>query len=106
MMPLLETSERLARDQRETRERIECDQRKTKRDQREMDDGKTYTNKIARESEREGWRKGQRELEIQGVPIKMLQQPADAVSYWSIFSGTPCRGKEEIWSYSDDLITI
>ena len=27
---------------------------------------------------------------LQGVPIKMIQSPAATVSYWIIFSGTPC----------------
>ena len=28
--------------------------------------------------------------DVQGVPIKMIQLPANTVSYWIIFSGTPC----------------
>ena len=94
MMPLLETSERLARDKKETRERLERDGAmadgltqtneiacKSLREQERdgaMADGLTQTNKIASQSQteqeslRDGNRGNQRELE----PEEQLEREA------------------------------
>ena len=93
-MPLLETSERLARDKKETRERLERDGAmadgltqtneiacKSLREQERdgaMADGLTQTNKIASQSQteqeslRDGNRGNQRELE----PEEQLEREA------------------------------